>query len=162
MKKRGAFGWLMGQGRDFRGSTQKGENPLVVHAVQDQSNLSNYLPRVRQFHSWVRYHSRPFGRDYQQDWALADFLAVKCYHEDVLPHWGKGCVAAFLHLYPDMSGKMPYTARALQTWTKLYLVLEREPIVEELVFCLVGDALLRGDFWTALGFSLHYDGYLRG
>jgi len=160
--KRGPKAWDNAKSRIYPGSTEAGRNPLLVHTVGDRTNLANYLPALSLFLSWVSWHATSFSTPRDKDLALADYLAMLCYHCDEDVSMGKFVTSALLHVSPDLKGLIPHAARALTSWARLRMYREKEPIPESGVYAMIGDALEEGEIWEALGYALHHDTYCRG
>lgn len=161
-KLRGPLAWINAAGRNLVGATKQGKNPLLVNTVQGRTNLNRYLPLLSGFWAWMSFNGVSFSGAQQQDWAMADYLAVLAYMIDCDVATGKFVLAAFLHLYPEMHGSMPCAARCLTSWAKLRSVREREGICEEACWCMICDAIEEGEIWEALGYWMIWDAFFRG
>lgn len=143
--------------RDFVGSCARGDNPLLVHAVQGKSNLGSYLPYARKFLDWVDEKGADFGKVDENDGAMGDYFAEMCYRKQKGPSIGKSTLSGYLHLYPKHRDHMQYARRALGTWKKLHPQKEKEPVPEELLMLMGYEALADGRFDVALQIMLHFD-----
>ena len=78
-QKRGPWAWVNACLRVMIGSTREGRNPLLVHAVQDDSNEKQYLPATGKYIDWCAENGIPVNNVEQRDEAMADFFAKLCY-----------------------------------------------------------------------------------
>ena len=65
------------------GFRKTGVNRLVAHAVQDDTLLGKYLPRVREFLKWAICSGAKVTTISELDFTLADYFELGCYK------WGK-------------------------------------------------------------------------
>lgn len=160
--KRGPNAWINAIVRAFVGCTALGGNPLLVHAVQDDTNERTYLPSVGKWLDWCAAKGVVVDTLPQRDLALADFFAEMCYKLLKHPSVGKATLAGYVHLYPDHRSGLPFARRSLRSWRKLFGQLEREPLPELLWLVVVAECIADGDFGEAVAYAIHFDGVLRG
>ena len=144
------------------GRVSGGANLLHVHAVNDQTNVRNYLPAVDEFLREARRRKWPLDSFSQRDAAIADLLAIMCYEWNVGIQRGRLLFHGFLHVFPEHSDLLPEAHRALQSWERLGTENEGEPIPEEQVWCIVLGFLRSGNKESALISALSFDCFLRG
>lgn len=156
MWKRGAGAWDNAPARDFVGATERGENPLMIHAVQDKGNLGNYLPAARGLIAWGRKHGARFTSQEEKDNTAADYMAYQAYQQNRDVSLGKKILSALLHLYPHWKGSMGNAARALHGGGTQKVVEETEPWAEEMVTLMIALALLAGHIWVSLALTDHF------
>jgi hypothetical protein len=143
------------------GSTSQGKNPLLVNAVQSDTNLKQYLPVLRRWVEFCDRNGMSLEDTVSRDNAMADWFAELCYKECRHPSIGKSCLSGYSHVYPEHAGKMPLAARSLKSWRKLFKQLEREPLPEELLMVLIVSMICEGEFEESAAYAMHFDGVMR-
>ena len=121
-RRRGAHAWdaVAGQAA-LDGLSAGSPNRLLVHAVLDTTNLNAYLPRVEAFLGWAEERRIPLGKPEPElmDIALADCMAELLYlHQEGITS-GANLLSGVLHIWPQLSGRLPRAARALAAWRKV-------------------------------------------
>lgn len=104
--KRGPNAWVRAFFRLVVGCTENGANPLLVHAVQDDTLRYTYLPAVKKWLSWIDTNSIRVQLTAERDKAMSDYFAWMCYRKSRHPSAGKATLAGYVHLYPEHGDQM--------------------------------------------------------
>ena len=138
-KKQGAKAW-----ENFevgRGLRNGGTNRLIAHAVQDETLLKKYIPRVRAFLVWAVSRGTSEAGVYAKsaediDVLMADFLDEGFYARGESLDWAAGVVHGFAACFPEFDGRLPLAHRALVAWKRIQVPGEGSPIPFEAVFAI--------------------------
>ena len=132
---------------------------LIIHAVDDNTNTL-YEDHVRRFLIGARRSKMPMGSYEQRDASLARYLENMCYVD--LSGYNAGCFTfhGFLHIFEDHRGRMPTSARALQSWSRLVQQGEGGPLATESVASVALRLFERGFLHEGIFVLLSYDCFL--
>jgi len=113
-----------------------GANRLIAHAVQDDTLLRKYIPRVREFLRWAIETKQPVDNREQLDLLLADYLEEACYERKKGYDWGSNTFFGLMACFPELREKMPVSYRAYKAWQRLHVPGEGQGIPEEAVLAI--------------------------
>jgi hypothetical protein len=166
LQKRGALAWLRHH-NPFQLSAGL-PNDLIVHAGTDETALVQYVPSVRSFLTFCIDYEFQVRWIFQRDLALADYLSYQCCELDLGVESGRTALNAVCYIFTEMRGRIPFSQRAMQAWSKLYVSGEGMPtswaglaaisrsmheagdVVEAEVIMVSGDCYLRGSDWASI------------
>lgn len=158
LAKRGALAWTLIE----KGGYPSGVNPLLLHAVGDNTNIK-YMKAVRELFGDLVREGVPWTNPEQRDRVLADYLADMCFARRLGAHRGDYLFSGLMHFYPNWRGHMPLSTRALKSWHRLVGVgAEGGPMSAEAVAVLALELARAGHPIAAIVVLLSDDCYLRG
>ena len=157
-RRRGFYAWNAYAGLD---EIPDGPNPLLVHAVIDNTFLQAYHNPTKEFLAWVIEKQVPIDTDEALDVAVARRMAHLCYIERTGVGAGANLLAGILHVWPEKEGNFPESARALKSWGRLDPGGAGEAVSIELALCMAERMRADGHLEAALFTECNIDTYWR-
>ena len=135
-------------------------NRLIFHGVDDGTNRT-YIREVKAFLWDAKRPGATWANVETLDRAVAAYLQHLCYLEQVQPQRGRNLLSGLMHLFPELRGRMAWSARALTSWDRLAAAGEGTPLCRELVAIVILHMIDVGHLYDAALVLLSYDVFAR-
>ena len=160
LEKRGPKAWLNFAKQPPLMIHERGTTRLLAHVVADRT-FKQWDPRLRAFIAEAQRLGAPLDTPAHLDQALAEHMDFLCYGQELQPAAGSALLHGVLLLCPELRGKLPLAARALQSWGRLSTVPEGSPACEEAVMLVAEHMLRQGLIFPAIWTLAQYDLFAR-
>ena len=165
LQRRGQHAWNV-SGTDFFGQHKEdllsGECPprLLVHAQMDATALQ-YMRSCRRFCDWAAAEGVEIFPCLRLDRAMALYLDVLCYDDEIGIGEGRNLASGMLAIYPGL--RLPETFRALKAWEALRPGVQGSPIAVPVLMEIIDRMGTYGETGAAAADAalLAFDCYLR-
>ena len=109
---------------------------MVAHAVQDDTLLGKYLPRVREFLKWAICSGAKVTTISELDFTLADYFELGCYKWGKTFDWCSSTFFGILSCFPEFNDALPVAYRAYKAFKRMFVGNEGQAIPEEVVYVM--------------------------
>ena len=135
-------------------------NRLSIHAVDDATNRV-YQKAVRSFLQAARRCDLRLASLDDIDRALAAYMSDLCFLQELGPAAGSSVLSGMAHVFQELRGQLPRSARCLRAWQQIAMVGEGTSACREVVALVAVDLLQLGQFEAAYLVLLSFDLFAR-